>query len=110
MNETFVQVAYLAASVLFILALKWMNTPTHARRGVIAGELGMLLAVVGPLLKPEVEHYRWIGIAFVIGSAIGIPMAMMPMTAVPQRTALSHSFGALAAALVGTAEYYLHAP
>jgi NAD(P) transhydrogenase subunit beta len=87
-----------------------MSAPTTARRGVLCGELGMLLAVVGTLLKPEVEHYRWIGIAVVIGSAIGIPMAMMPMTAVPQRTALSHSFGALAAALVGTAEYYLHAP
>ena len=43
-----------------------------------------------------------------IGSAIGVPLAyLMPMTAVPQRTALSHAFGALAAALVGTAEYYL---
>jgi NAD(P) transhydrogenase subunit beta len=110
MNDTFVQIAYLAASVLFILALKWMSAPTTARRGVLCGELGMLLAVVGTLLKPEVEHYRWIGIAVVVGSAIGIPMAMMPMTAVPQRTALSHSFGALAAALVGIAEYYLHAP
>jgi NAD(P) transhydrogenase subunit beta len=110
MNEAFVQIAYLAASGLFILALKWMSAPTTARRGVLAGELGMVLAVVGTLLKPEVEHYRWIAIAFAVGSAIGIPMAMMPMTAVPQRTALSHAFGALAAALVGTAEYYLHAP
>ena len=110
MNDVFVQVAYLVASALFILALKWMSAPSTARRGVIAGEIGMLLAVIGTLLKPEVAHYRWIVIAMGIGAAIGIPMAMMPMTAVPQRTALSHAFGALAAALVGTAEYYLHTP
>ena len=53
------------------------------------------------------SDYQWIVVAFVIGSAIGVPLAyLMPMTAVPQRTALSHAFGALAAALVGTAEYY----
>ena len=61
-------------------------------------------------MKPEIESYRWIAVAFVAGTAIGVPMAMMPMTAVPQRTALSHAFGALAAALVGTAEFYLQAP
>src|SRR5438093_3136124 len=50
-------------------------------------------------------------IAFVLGSAIGVPLAyLMPMTAVPQRTALSHAFGALAAALIGTAEYYRETP
>jgi proton-translocating NAD(P)+ transhydrogenase subunit beta len=70
----------------------------------------MALAVCGTLLKPEIVSYRWIAVAFVLGTVIGIPMAMMPMTAVPQRTALSHAFGALAAALVGTAEYYLQTP
>ena len=70
----------------------------------------MVLAVGGTLLKPEIVSYQWIAVAIVLGSIIGVPMAMMPMTAVPQRTALSHAFGALAAALVGTAEYYLRAP
>ncbi|HEV7685901.1 MAG TPA: NAD(P)(+) transhydrogenase (Re/Si-specific) subunit beta [Acidimicrobiia bacterium] len=107
MTENVVKVAYLAASVLFILALKWLSHPTTARRGVKAGEIGMLMAVVGTLLKAEVVNYEWILVGIVVGSAIGIPLAMiMPMTAVPQRTALSHAFGALAAALVGTAEYY----
>jgi NAD(P) transhydrogenase subunit beta len=97
---------YIAAAALFILSLKWLNTPATARRGVRAGELGMLLAVVGTLLRHEVVEYQWILIAFFLGCAIGVPMAyLMPMTAVPQRTALSHAFGALAAALVGTAEY-----
>jgi NAD(P) transhydrogenase subunit beta len=102
---------YIAAAALFILSLKWLNTPATARRGVRAGELGMLLAVVGTLLRHEVVEYQWILIAFFLGCAIGVPMAyLMPMTAVPQRTALSHAFGALAAALVGTAEYYRAAP
>ena len=69
----------------------------------------MALAVGGTLLNPGIVSYTWIAVAFVIGSVIGVPMAMMPMTAVPQRTALSHAFGALAAALVGTAEYFLRA-
>ncbi len=108
MNDVFVQIAYLAASAFFILALKWLSAPSTARRGVKVGMLGMLLAVIGTLLLPDIVSYKWIAIALVIGTAIGIPMAMVPMTAVPQRTALSHAFGALAAALVGTAEYYLH--
>ncbi len=88
-----------------------MNSPATARRGVIVGEIGMLLAVVGTLMRFEVVSYQWILIAFFIGSAIGVPIAyIMPMTAVPQRTAISHACGALASALIGTAEYYRHTP
>ncbi|MBV8897520.1 MAG: NAD(P)(+) transhydrogenase (Re/Si-specific) subunit beta [Acidobacteriaceae bacterium] len=102
---------YILAAAGFILAIKWMNSPATARRGVLVGELGMLLAVVGTLLRHEVVTYEWILIAFFIGSAIGVPIAyMMPMTAVPQRTAFSHACGALASALIGTAEYYRHTP
>jgi len=102
---------YIAAAAMFILSLKWLNTPATARRGVLVGELGMLLAVVGTLLRHEVVDYQWIVAALFLGSAIGVPLAyLMPMTAVPQRTALSHACGALAAALVGTAEYYRQAP
>jgi NAD(P) transhydrogenase subunit beta len=102
---------YIVSAALFILSLKWMNSPATARRGVFAGELGMLMAIVGTLLRHEVVNYQWILAAFFVGSAIGIPIAyLMPMTAVPQRTALSHACGALAAALVGTAEYYREAP
>ena len=103
--------SYLIASALFILSLKWMSSPVTARRGVFAGEIGMLLAIVGTLLRHEVVNYQWIFIAFLLGSAIGVPLAyLMPMTAVPQRTAISHAFGSLAAALIGTAEYYRHTP
>ncbi|MEO6093934.1 MAG: NAD(P)(+) transhydrogenase (Re/Si-specific) subunit beta [Novosphingobium sp.] len=105
------QAAYLIASALFILALMWMNSPKTARRGVRAGEIGMLLAVVGTLIHHEVVNYELILIAVVIGTAIGAPMAyLMPMTAIPQRTAISHAFGALAVGLIGAAEFYkLHA-
>jgi NAD(P) transhydrogenase subunit beta len=104
-------ILYILAAAGFILAIKWLNSPTTARRGVLVGELGMLLAVVGTLLRHEVVNYEWILIAFFIGSAIGVPIAyMMPMTAVPQRTAFSHACGALASALIGTAEYYRLTP
>ncbi len=109
MRELFIQFSYIAASVSFVLALKWLSHPGTARRGVKTGELGMLLAIVGTLVKTEVVSYEWILVGFFLGSAIGAPLGLlMPMTAVPQRTALSHAFGALAAALVGTSEYYLH--
>ncbi len=109
MTHSFIEIVYLAAAAAFILALKWLSSVATARRGVLVGALGMALAIGGTLALPEIVSYRWIAVAFVLGTVIGVPMAMMPMTAVPQRTALSHAFGALAAALVGTAEYYLRA-
>jgi len=111
LNDTIIPGLYMLAAAGFILAIKWMNSPATARRGVIVGEIGMLIAVVGTLLRFEVVNYQWILIAFFLGSAIGVPLAyMMPMTAVPQRTAISHAFGALASALIGTAEYYKTTP
>lgn len=105
---TWIEATYILSAACFVLALKWLSAVPTARRGVITGVIGMALAVGGTLLRPEIVSYKWIATAFVIGTIIGVPMAMMPMTAVPQRTALSHAFGALAAALVGTAEYILH--
>ncbi len=97
----------LVAAALFILSLKWLSHPRTARRGVRAGEIGMALAIVGTLLIYRTVSYKLVLIGMVIGTLIGAPMAIwMPMTAVPQRTALSHAFGALAAALIGTAHYY----
>jgi H+-translocating NAD(P) transhydrogenase subunit beta len=102
---------YIVSAALFILSLKWMNSPASSRRGVFAGEIGMLLAIAGTLLAFDVHNWTWIAAAFFIGTAVGIPIAyIMPMTAVPQRTALSHASGALAAALVGTAEFYQRQP
>ena len=114
-SQAFIGFVYLIASALFILSLKWMNAPPTARRGILAGETGMVLAIGGTILQlgteGKLEHiaisYTWIFIALGIGTAIGIPLGMVQMTAVPQRTALSHAFGAFCVTLVGTAEYYL---
>jgi NAD(P) transhydrogenase subunit beta len=107
LDDTLLPILYMLAAMGFILAIKWLGSPATARRGVIVGEIGMLLAVVGTLLRFEVVNYQWILIAFFLGAAVGVPIAyIMPMTAVPQRTAFSHACGALASALIGTAEYY----
>jgi NAD(P) transhydrogenase subunit beta len=102
--------AYIIAAVLFILSLKWLSSPATARRGVIAGEIGAALAVTATLFNPALVQYKWIAVALIIGAAIGIPLGLVRMTAVPQRTALSHAFGALSATMIGIAEYYVHAP
>jgi NAD(P) transhydrogenase subunit beta len=109
-TDTFIEIIYLVATALFIMALVWMRTPATARRGVRAGEIGMLLAIGGTLLNHNIIEYKWIAIALVLGSIIGVPLGMVHMTAVPQRTALSHAFGAFCVTLVGTAEFYLRAP
>jgi NAD(P) transhydrogenase subunit beta len=109
-TEFMIQALYLAAALLFILGLKFMGRPDSARRGMHLAELGMVAAVVGTLLHHEIVHYEWIIGAMIVGSIIGALMAiLMPMTAVPQRTAISHMFGAIAAVLVGVVEYQRHA-
>src|SRR3954471_16363938 len=106
-NDIIIQFIYLAATALFILSLMWMSSPRSARRGVWAGEIGMLLAIAGTLLHHGIIDYRFIAIGLVLGTIIGVPLGKVAMTAVPQRTALSHAFGALCVTLVGTAEYFL---
>ena len=107
MIHALTQLTYLAAAALFILSLRWLSDPKTARRGVVAGVGGMTLAIVGTLLAPEIVNFTWIAIAAVVGIAIGVPLSWVPLTAVPQRTALSHAFGGLAAGLVGTAKYMI---
>src|SRR3954470_1914016 len=107
MSHGIVQLAYLVATVLFIFALHWMNTPATARKAVYAGVVAMALAVIATWAQPEVVHHGWIVLAIIAGFVVGVPLSRVPLTAVPQRTALSHAFGGLAAGLVGTAKYYL---
>ena len=109
-SQIVIEVLYLIASVLFILSLKWMSSPTTARHGIWAGEVGMLLAICGTLLHHGIIDYKLIAIALVLGSIVGVPLGRVAMTAVPQRTALSHAFGALCVTLVGSAEFYLRTP
>jgi proton-translocating NAD(P)+ transhydrogenase subunit beta len=107
MREHLIQASYLAAAALFILSLRWLSNPKTARRGVGAGVAGMTAAILGTLLHPEIVRYEWIIVAAVVGTIIGVPLSRVPLTAVPQRTALSHAFGGLAAGLVGSAKYLL---
>jgi NAD(P) transhydrogenase subunit beta len=108
MREWVIGLLYVVAGGCFVLSLKWLTHPATARRAVRVGEVGMLLAVIGTLLQQEIVDLRWIAVAVVIGSTIGAVIAVfVPMTAMPQRIALSHAFGALAAALVGIAELHL---
>ncbi len=106
-REFLIAASYLASSVLFILGLRSLTHPDSARRGMQLAALGMLIAVVGTLLHREIVDFRWIVAGLALGSLIGYPMGMwVPMTAMPQRIAISHMFGALAATLVGVAEFY----
>lgn len=107
MSHVLVQLAYLLATVLFIFTLHWMNAPATARKGVYAGVAAMVIAIGATWAQPEVVHHGWIVLAIIAGFAVGVPLSRVPLTAVPQRTALSHAFGGLAAGLVGTAKYYL---
>jgi NAD(P) transhydrogenase subunit beta len=99
--------AYLVSTVLFIFSLRWMNDPKTARHAVYAGVVAMLIAVGATWITPEVVNHLWIVLGIIAGVIVGIPLSRVPLTAVPQRTALSHAFGGLAAGLVGVAYYYL---
>src|ERR671916_2410425 len=107
MNYGIVQLSYLVATILFIFALHWMNAPATARKAVYSGVVAMWIAIVATWAQPEVVHHGWIILAIIAGFIVGVPLSLVPLTAVPQRTALSHAFGGLAAGLVGTAKYYL---
>jgi len=102
--------SYILSAALFILGLKGLSSPKYARKGMFLAEFGMVMAVVGTLFHPAIVTYRWIFLGLIIGSIVGGGMGLwIPMTAVPQRTALSHSLGALAATLIGISEYIRHA-
>ncbi|MEI8374669.1 MAG: NAD(P)(+) transhydrogenase (Re/Si-specific) subunit beta [Planctomycetota bacterium] len=111
MNKEYVdiitQLIYLVSTGLFIFSLKWMSHPGTARRGIVSGVVAMVAAIGGTMLDPGILTYNWIAAAVVIGCLVGVPLSWVPLTAVPQRTALSHAFGGLAAGLVGVAEFYL---
>jgi NAD(P) transhydrogenase subunit beta len=106
MTETVIQIAYLIAAFLFITALRALGRPDSARRGMQLAAFGMAVAVAATLLQARIVTFEWIAVGAVIGSLAGYPLGRwVPMTAMPQRIALSHALGALAATLVGVGEY-----
>ncbi|WP_133710997.1 NAD(P)(+) transhydrogenase (Re/Si-specific) subunit beta [Rhizobium sp. BK313] len=106
MTETLIQVSYLAAAFLFIVALRALGRPDTARQGMQFAAIGMVIAIAATLLHADIISYKWIVVGLVVGAVAGYPLGMwVPMTAMPQRIALSHAFGALAATLVGIGEF-----
>jgi len=106
-RELFIEAAYVVASILFILGLRSLTIPDRARRGMQLAALGMLVAIVGTVVHHEIVRYEWILAGLALGTVIGYPLGVyVPMTAMPQRIAISHMFGAVAATLVGVAEFY----
>ena len=104
MIYSIVQTAIILSTALFIFSLHWMKDPKTARRGVFAGIAAMTVAIISTMIDPAIINWDYISIAIVLGFVVGIPLSKVPLTAVPQRTALSHAFGGLAAGLVGTAK------
>jgi NAD(P) transhydrogenase subunit beta len=106
MTEILIQLAYLFAAFLFITALRALGRPDSARRGMQLAAFGMAVAVMATLFHSRIVSYEWIMVGAAVGAIAGYPLGMwVPMTAMPQRIALSHAFGALAATLVGIGEY-----
>src|SRR3954466_15431089 len=106
MRDTITQFSYLVASVFFIMGLRSLTQVDKARRGMQLAAVGMLIALCGTLINHQILDYKWIPAGLVLGTLIGYPLGMwVPTTALPQRIAMSLSFGALASALVGVAEY-----
>ena len=107
MREQLISLAYLVASILFIMCLRGLSSPEQGRRGVFLGELGMLIAVVATLFKAEIISFEWIIAGLLLGSLIGTAISLkIPMKQMPERIALSHAFGGLATSLVGIAEFH----
>jgi NAD(P) transhydrogenase subunit beta len=110
-SEGVLRYLYILSAMLFVLGLQGLTSPRWARQGMILAGLGMLFAIIGTLFHQEISPrgYLWITIGMVAGGAFGASLGLtIPMTAVPQRTAFSHSLGALAATMIGIAEYVLH--
>ena len=107
MSANVTALAYLIASICFILALKGLSSPTTARRGNVIGIAGMAIAVIVTLIKPDVLSYADIFAGVVVGGAIGTAIALrIHMAAMPQLVAAFHALVGMAAVLVAAAAFY----
>jgi NAD(P) transhydrogenase subunit beta len=108
MSESLATVAYIGATILFILSLGGLSHPETARRGNLFGIVGMAIAVLATVLGPRVTAagVPWIVGALVIGGSVGLYAAKkVQMTQMPELVAAMHSLVGLAACLVGFASY-----
>src|SRR3982750_1817347 len=108
MTGSLATVAYLGATILFILSLGGLSNPEASRRGNLYGMVGMAVAVLATLLGPQVEPkgIAWIVGAMAVGAMVGLYAArVVKMTQMPELVALMHSLVGLAAVLIGYANY-----
>ena len=106
--NTGIQLAYLVASVLFIIGIKYLGKTKDARKGNFISAVGMLIAIVATLLTLDVLTFIEIGVCVLIGSVIGLYYAYkVPMTKIPEMVALFNGFGGLASFAVALSDYYL---
>ncbi|MGM0569540.1 Re/Si-specific NAD(P)(+) transhydrogenase subunit beta [Marinobacter sp.] len=106
MSSGLISVAYVVASILFILSLGGLAHQESARRGNWYGVAGIVIALAATMAGFDAADLTWVIAAMVIGAAIGLPIAnKVEMTQMPQLVALLHSFVGLAAVLVGFASY-----
>ncbi len=111
MTELPAEYLYVLSIVLFILSLRWMSEVKTSRLGNWSATAGMAIAILSTLAAFQIQRTDLLVGAALVGTVLGTPIALkVPMTAVPQRTAMSHAFGSLAVALVGAAEYYQDLP
>ena len=111
MTELPVEYLYILSIVLFILSLRWMSEVKTSRLGNWSATAGMAIAILSTLAAFQIQRTDLLVGATLVGTVLGTPIALkVPMTAVPQRTAMSHAFGSLAVGLVGAAEYYQDLP
>ena len=103
---TFLDLCYLVAAITFIVALKGLSSPKHARRGNLIAVGGMALAVGATFARPNLGHLPWMICAMVVGAAVAVPTSrFVKMTAIPQLVAIFNGVGGGAAALVSITEY-----
>ncbi|WP_374335243.1 NAD(P)(+) transhydrogenase (Re/Si-specific) subunit beta [Leeia sp.] len=107
MMQNLIALAYLAASILFILALKGLASPDSARRGNVYGVLGMLIAVIATLLLMHKPVWALLAGAMLVGATVGGTLAKrVQMTQMPELVAAMHSLVGLAAVLIAVAAIY----
>ena len=101
-----VNVAYIAASILFIVGLKMLGSPDTARRGNLFSSMGMLLAVLVTLVDQSIIDFTWIVVGLISGGIIGyLAATKVQMTSMPEMVAIFNGFGGIASLLVGSAEF-----
>ena len=106
-NNTFINLSYILASVLFIFGLKMLSSPDTAQRGNFVSSLGMLLAVVVTLLSKEIVSFQFILLGLIGGGVVGAIAALrIKMTSMPELVALLNGFGGASSLLVASAELF----